>query len=74
MRGVRIAIKGLGKPWRSAKCRPGSLRRLKTAQRRCESTLEEVDERVLMRSDLEQNDVIVSGFHVAIDRLEMSLR
>ena len=37
-------------------------------QRRRETTLEELDELGLLRSDLDQDDVIVAGADIAIDR------
>lgn len=42
-------------------------------QRRRETTLEEFDELVLLRSDLDQDDVIVAGADIAIDRREVML-
>src|SRR3982074_1855319 len=43
-------------------------------QRRRQLSLEEIDERILPRSDLDQDDVIVAGLDVAIDSLEMTFQ
>ena len=45
------------------------------AQRRGQMALEELDERLLLRADLHQDDVIEAGLHVvAIDGLQVTLR
>src|SRR5437763_254785 len=47
--------------------------RLASVQRGRQMTLEEIDKRILLRADLGQDDMIVAGLDVAIDRLKMAL-
>ena len=37
-------------------------------------TLEELDELVLLRSDLDQDDMVVAGLHVAVDGAQVPVR
>lgn len=46
---------------------------LALAQRRRQFTLEELDKGVLLRADLDQDDMVEARLDVAIDRLEMRL-
>src|SRR5689334_12597010 len=47
---------------------------LAMAERGRELALEKFDERILLRSDLHQDDVIEACRHIALDRLQMMLR
>src|SRR2546430_13906015 len=47
--------------------------RLASVQRGRQMTLEEIHKRILLRADLGQDDMIVAGLDVAIDRLKMAL-
>ena len=47
---------------------------LSISQGGCQLALEEIEERILMRPDLDKDDVIVASLDEAIDRLEMMLR
>ena len=47
---------------------------LSISQGGCQLVLEEIEERILMRPDLDKDDVIVASLDEATDRLEMMLR
>ena len=51
-----------------------SLSRLPLPQGGRQAALEEINKFLLLRSDLNQNNMVVAGLDVAIDRLEMALR
>src|SRR5258708_36951236 len=50
------------------------LRGLAAAEGRCQRAFEELDERLLLGPDLDQDDVIEAGLHVSVDGLQMRFR